>query len=51
MIRALLIILLISGCGVPPDDWKNTRPGSDDQLMARMDASMEKWIVASQHLP
>ena len=51
MIRTLLIILLISGCGVPPEDWQNTRPGSDDQLMARMDASMEKWIVASQHLP
>ena len=51
MIRTLLIILLISGCGVPPEDWQNTRPGSDDQLMARMDASMEKWIVASQYLP
>jgi len=51
MIRVLLIILLISGCGVPPDDWKNTRPGSDDQWMVRMDASLEKWIVASQYLP
>ena len=51
MIRALLIILLISGCGVPPDDWKNTRPESDEQWMASMDTSLEKWIVASQYLP
>ncbi len=51
MIRVLLIILLISGCGVPPDDWKNTRPGSDEQWMASMDTSLEKWIVASQYLP
>jgi len=41
----------VFSCGVPPDDWKNTRPGSDDQFMASMDASLEKWIVASQYLP
>ena len=50
MIRTLLIILLISGCGVPPEDWKDTRP-SDEQWMASMDTSLEKWIVASQYLP
>ena len=47
----LTISVLLFSCGVPPEDWQNTRPGSDDQLMARMDASMEKWIVASQYLP
>ena len=51
MIKAVLIILLISGCGVPPDDWKNTRPGSDDQWMTSMGSSLERWIVASQYLP
>ena len=53
MIRFFLIILvyLMIGCGVPPDDWHNTRPGSDDQWMASMDASLERWIVASQYLP
>ena len=38
-------------CCVPPDNWKDTRPGSDEEWMASMDASMEKWIVASQYLP
>jgi hypothetical protein len=53
MVRLLgLIVLLLIACGVPPEDWQNTRPGSDDQRwMARMDASLEKWIVASQYLP
>ena len=53
MIRFFLIILvyLMIGCGVPPENWKDTRPGSDDQWMASMDASLEKWIVASQYLP
>ena len=53
MIRFFLIIIvyLMIGCGVPPDDWHNTRPGSDDQWMASMDVSLERWIVASQYLP
>ncbi len=42
---------MLFSCGVPPEDWQNTQPGSDDQLMARMDASMEKWIIASHYLP
>ena len=46
-----IFVCLIVGCGVPPEDWKNTRPGSDEQWMAKMDASLEKWIVASQYLP
>ena len=48
--RIILIILFLIGCGVPPEDWKDTRP-SDEQWMASMDASLEKWIVASQYLP
>ena len=53
MIRFFLMILicLMVGCGVPPEDWYNTRAGSDEEWMARMDASMEKWIAASQYLP
>ena len=51
MIIKILLILLIFGCGVPPEDWKNTRPGSDEEWMARMEVSMEKWIAASQYLP
>ena len=47
----LTISFLLFSCGVPPDDWKNTRPGSDEQWMASMDTSLEKWIVASQYLP
>ena len=47
----IISILLLSGCGVPPDDWQNTRPGSDDQWMASMDRDMEKWIAASKYLP
>ncbi len=47
----LIIFLFLVSCGVPPEDWKDTRPGSDDRLMARMDVSMEKWIDASQYLP
>jgi hypothetical protein len=47
----IVSVLLISGCGVPPEDWHNTRPVSDEQWMASMDASLEKWIVASQYLP
>ena len=44
-------ILTFSACGVPPEDWQNTTPGSTEQEMASMDASLEKWIVASQYLP
>ena len=52
MIRIIIIFLFIcAGCGVPPEDWQNTRPGSDDQWMASMDVSLERWIVASQYLP
>ena len=52
MIRIIIIFLFIcAGCGVPPEDWQNTRPGSNDQWMASMDVSLERWIVASQSLP
>ena len=47
----IILYILIGGCGVPPEDWQNTQPGNGEQLMARMDASLEKWIVASQYLP
>tara|TARA_B100001123_G_scaffold229046_1_gene257701 strand:- start:1243 stop:1563 length:321 start_codon:yes stop_codon:yes gene_type:complete len=47
----IIVFFILTSCGVPPEDWQNTRPGSDEQWMASMDASMEKWIVASQHLP
>ena len=49
--KYVIILLILFGCGVPPDDWKNTRPGSDAQWMASMDSSLERWIVASQYLP
>ena len=51
MIIKILLILLIFGCGVPPEDWQNTRPGGDTEWMASMDISLERWIVASQYLP
>ena len=47
----LIVSVLLFSCGVPPEDWQNTRPGSDDQWMASMDVSLERWIVASQYLP
>ena len=51
MIKIIITFLFIFvACGVPPEDWKDTRP-SDEQWMASMDASLEKWIDASQHLP
>ena len=51
MIKIIITFLFIFvACGVPPEDWKDTRP-SDEQWMASMDASLEKWIVASQYLP
>ena len=51
MIKIIITFLFIFvACGVPPEDWKATRP-SDEQWMASMDASLEKWIVASQYLP
>ena len=46
----LIVSILLFSCGVPPEDWKDTRP-SDEQWMASMDTSLEKWIVASQYLP
>ena len=50
MIKIIITFLFIFvACGVPPEDWKDTRP-SDEQWMASMDASLEKWIVASQYL-
>ena len=48
--KYVIILLFLIGCGVPPEDWKDTRP-SDDQWMASMDVSLERWIVASQYLP
>ena len=51
MIKIIITFLFIFvACGVPPEDWKDTRP-SVEQWMASMDASLEKWIVASQYLP
>ena len=51
MIKIIITFFFIFvACGVPPEDWKDTRP-SDEQWMASMDASLEKWIVASQYLP
>ena len=47
----LIVSILLVGCGVPSEDWHKTRPGSDDQWMASMDVSLERWIVASQYLP
>ena len=48
--KYVIILLILIGCGVPPEYWKDTRP-SDDQWMASMDVSLERWIVASQYLP
>ena len=48
--KYVIILLFLLGCGVPPENWKDTRP-SDDQWMASMDVSLERWIVASQYLP
>ena len=48
--KYVIILLFLFGCGVPPEDWKDIRP-SDDQWMASMDVSLERWIVASQYLP
>ena len=47
----LIVSVVVFSCGVPPEDWHKTRPGSDDQWMASMDVSLERWIVASQYLP
>ena len=44
----LIIVVLLFGCGVPPEDWHKTHL---EEEMASMDASLEKWIVASQYLP
>ena len=44
-------MFILIACGVPPEDWHKTRPGSDEQWMASMDTSMEKWMVASTYLP
>ena len=46
---AIILLLVISGCGVPPEGWHKTH--LEEELMASMDASLEKWIVASQYLP
>ena len=45
----LISILLLSGCGVPPEDWHKTH--LEEELMVSMDVSLERWIVASQYLP
>ena len=45
----LISILLLSGCGVPPEDWHKTH--LEEELMTSMDVSLERWIVASQYLP
>ena len=46
---AIILLLVISGCGVPPEGWHKTH--LEEELMASMDASLERWIVASQYLP
>ena len=51
MIKIIILFLFtFVACGVPPEDWKDIRP-NDEQWMSSMDASLEKWIVVSQHLP
>ena len=51
IITVIITYWLLNGCGVPPEDWHETRPGGNKQWFARMDASLERWIVASQYLP
>ena len=46
---AIILLLVIFGCGVPPEDWNKTH--LEEDLMASMGASLEKWIVVSQYLP
>ena len=43
-----ILVILLFGCAVPPEDWHKTHL---EEEMASMDASLEKWIVASQYLP
>ena len=44
--------VLLYGCGVPPDDWNSvTLEQQQNEFMATADASLERWIVASQFLP
>ena len=48
----LTISVLLYGCGVPPDDWNSvTLEQQQNEFMATADASLERWIVASQFLP
>ena len=48
----LTISVLLFGCGVPPDDWDSvTLEQQQNEFMASADASLERWIVASQFLP
>ena len=47
--KYVIILLFLIGCGVPPEDWHKTH--LEEELMASMDASLERWIVASQYLP
>ena len=44
--------ILLFSCGVPPDDWDSvTLEQQQNEFMASADASLERWIVASQFLP
>ena len=44
--------VLLFSCGVPPDDWDSvTLEQQQNEFMASADASLERWIVASQFLP
>ena len=47
--KYVIILLFLIGCGVPPEDWHKTH--LEEELMASMDVSLERWIVASQYLP
>ena len=51
IILTIITLLLLSSCAVPPDDWQNTRPGSDDQWMASMDVSLEPVSYTHLTLP
>ena len=43
-----ILVILLFGCAVPPEDWHKTHL---EEEMASMDISLEKWIDASQYLP
>ena len=49
IILTIITLLLLSSGAVPPEDWHKTH--LEEELMASMDVSLERWIVASQYLP